>query len=275
MAKTIGLYAVIALLITVPIVIWADPLPTAAVSLIFLIVFTIVSAIGSLFKRNKGRDSTPIIIFVVGLVLINGCKVSPPGGHLSSRDYLNEKMKPSCAYGAYGYILFTEPLPGNKEDHEKMVLIAQMFQNVFEPQAQYVKRGVDPKDLMVMYWFLSDNNPVKKDISPDEMIGRYDYARAKMILSKLGKSGKRGPIFVAWSKPCASEMQDKEALIFDISDFDNDDIKRAFQIWNERVSQDPAYWKNGFQLEMFRSAFRNFLIKHSECLYKLLTKDTG
>jgi hypothetical protein len=65
----------------------------------------------------------------------------------------------------------------------------------------------------------------------------------------------------------------EDLKLIDISDFDNDGIKRAFYTWNEKVSTNPAYWKDGFKLEMFRNAFRTFLIAHADCLYKLFTGD--
>ena len=50
-----------------------------------------------------------------------------------------------------------------------------------------------------------------------------------------------------------------EALVFDMNDFDNDDLKRAFTIWIKRASDAPLHWNNGFKLEQFRTEFRNFV----------------
>jgi hypothetical protein len=323
MLKTIGTNALLALLLTIPLVIWANPLPASAVTLIYVLSFSIVSLVAQLFKKRKRSrtNSTTLPIAIISLsVFLEGCASVPPPGqsiakafatvesdtvtvasdttskekvkqminfyklecpaplrtervahaHVVARDYLNELTKPNCQYGAYGYILLTRPYPNDSVDYKRIKLIAEMFKTVYESSQSYLRVGVEPADMMIMYWLLKGDRPVREDISVDQMIENYDYAKAHSILASLSKTGKKGPVFVAWNKPYVSGIYNKkEALVFDITGFDEDDIKRAFNTWDERVSNDPSSWRNGFEMEQLRSAFRNFLNAHSECLLKI------
>ena len=290
MLKTIGTNALLALLLTVPLVIWANPLPASAVTLIYVLSFSIVSLVAQLFKKRKRSrtNSTTLPIAIISLsVFLEGCcapvqsrkvlgqpesykRKADAHAHVVARDYLNELTKPNSQYGAYGYILLTRPYPNDSVDYKRIKLIAEMFKTVYESSQSYLRVGVEPADMMIMYWLLKGDRPVREDISVDQMIENYDYAKAHSILASLRKTGKKGPVFVAWNKPYVSGIYNKkEALVFDITGFDEDDIKRAFSTWDERVSYDPSSWKNGFKMEQLRSAFRNFLNAHSECLLKI------
>lgn len=289
MLKTIGTNALLALLLTVPLVIWANPLPASAVTLIYVLSFSIVSLVAQLFKKRKRSrtNSTTLPIAIISLSLfLEGCcatvqsrkvlgqpesykRKADAHAHVVARDYLNELTKPNSQYGAYGYILLTKPYPNDSVDYKRMKLIAEMFKTVYESSQSYLRIDVKPADMMIMYWLLKGDRPVREDISVDQMIENYDYAKAQLILTRLGKAGEKGPVFVAWNKPYSLGNNGEEALVFDITGFDEDDIIRAFSTWNERVSNDPSSWKNGFKMEQLRSAFRNFLNAHSECLLKI------
>lgn len=285
MLKFMGINVLLALAITIPIIIWAGPFPSYSIAFIYIASLLVVSVAGGLIRRKRTDDTTKtkkpdnnnaaILLICACITMLTGCKDLHSDRSLTTcRDFLSAGMSPRCDVGAYGYLLFARPADNDKKSIDKINYVAELFRTGFETQNSIHANGVKPANLMIMYWMVKDTLGYRGDLPAKEMTGSYDFARAKVILSKLNKPSAAGPVLVAWSKPCSGDAASSEALIFDMSGFDNEDLSRAFGIWIERVSKDPLHWENGFKLEQFRSEFRNFVNNNGEILYKLiLAKD--
>ncbi|MFN2624100.1 MAG: hypothetical protein ABR611_14785, partial [Chthoniobacterales bacterium] len=83
----------------------------------------------------------------------------------------------------------------------------------------------------------------------------YDTAYAARIAASVGKQGVRGPLLVAWPKPFRGSASD--ALILDMSNFSNNDLSRAIQIWKDRIAMDPKLWQRGWKTVQLREELRN------------------
>jgi hypothetical protein len=123
-------------------------------------------------------------------------------------------------------------------------------------------QDVDPQSLMVTHWLVRER--VRETADCELLIDTYDYAQATKIASSIGKLGAEGPILVAYGQPFERASPSSNALVLDLSNFADEDLDRAFGIWKDRITRNPAVWKDGFNLELVREAFRNLIQKYGE-----------
>ena len=72
-----------------------------------------------------------------------------------------------------------------------------------------------------------------------------------------------GPILAAWARPF-EDSASSQALVLDLSDFADEDLDRAFGIWRDRITRDPAVWRDGFIVVLCREALRSLLQKYGD-----------
>lgn len=213
---------------------------------------------------NRKYLSNVVGVCVLIVFLIPGCgKIAAP---VPVRGYLYADEEELPGFGAYGYTLFTAQPSGND---------AQRYQHVCEAfQRDLIEAwGNGPAERtsqMVTLWPLNMPPPTTaKSLDCQSIVKNYDYRRATGIVSAIGKQSARGPILAAWAKPF-TEASSSPALVLDLSDFADEDLDRAFAIWRERITTDPAVWRNGFNLVLCREAFRNFFQKYGETILAIV-----
>ena len=54
--------------------------------------------------------------------------------------------------------------------------------------------------------------------------------------------------------------------MFDLSDFADKDLERAFAIWNDVITRDPTLWESGINRVRIREALRNFTNAYGEAI---------
>lgn len=90
----------------------------------------------------------------------------------------------------------------------------------------------------------------------EDLIENYDFERAGHILATLELTGKSGPVLYGYFNDRSYD------LVFDLTSFRDDDIRRTFQIWERRVIRDPKTWNEGFgwvaRSEIWRTRFRDY-----------------
>lgn len=264
--KKIGLNLIFALFMAIPIVFWLQPKPEG-IGFVLLICFCLCTILSFIFnkvkiKRTSKNDIPSILIFLsFSLFLLNSCADQKL---VSSRSFSKPNQKTPCEVGAYGYILLGKTLENNNQEQKRLELLARLFLRTFESKEDILKQGVYPKNIIVMYWPLKEEFR-KKSITVSEMVRYYDYAKAKILLTKVNMAGSMGPILVAWNEPCQNR---KQAMVFDLSKFNNEELSDAFLIWEQRISTDPKAWELGFNLEIIRVSFRHFVDKYGEFFFK-------
>lgn len=203
------------------------------------------------------------------MLLLAGC-YSPQASRAIKptpvRDLLLSGEKAPEGYGAYGYLIFTKRPSEN--DLLRYIAVCNSFICSLEPASKY-SPSVSPL-LMPTFW-LAENNEILTKLSPNcsqsedscqYWIKYYDYARAKVFASAVSMLDAKGPVLVAWSQPFENVVENEMGLVLDLSDFSNEDIDRAFRIWMDRITRDPAIWRDGFKIILIRETFRNFLEKY-------------
>lgn len=186
------------------------------------------------------------------------------GVGVPARGFLNADDFPRNGYGAYGYCLLVSR--ANDKNRERYCKVASVFRDTLEVEEGFVRLPID--QIMPTFWFLNVL-PEKVDEvihQPDcsSMVEHYDYARAKVLISKFDVHSSMGPILVASRVQLETTGSTSEALIFDLSNFADDDLDRAFRIWSARIVKDPERWNKGFALEKFREDLRSLFEKYGQ-----------
>jgi hypothetical protein len=195
----------------------------------------------------------------------------PPGSFaprplIPTRDYLTHNATPSAAYGAFGYVLFTNE-PIDEAAKRRYLAACSAFIATMEPTASY--NNYDSARLMPTYWLLTAT-PVHQTC--DKLVGGYDYARAKPLLSLVGKLASTGPVLAAWDTSPEQNTSPKHQLILDLSNFSDDDMERAFGIWIQQFAKDPSLWQHGFDAVRIRESFRSLIQKYGGQIMEVVNK---
>lgn len=212
--------------------------------------------------RKPIRNKVLIIATAVlaGVMLLLTCTAQR---RIAVRSFLRDSEIPRPSLGAYGYVVFTK-MPG-RSDSLRYVKTCEAYRQCLPPAGEFEDRS--PGQIMMTYWPLALRyyEPPEVD-SCSFCIDHYDYSLGYEIASNLDKASAKGPLLVAWEKPFEANDEDAKAIIIDLSMFPDDELDRAFLIWRDRITRDPAAWQNGLKLLMFREAFRNALLIGSESI---------
>jgi hypothetical protein len=190
---------------------------------------------------------------------------------LPTRDFLSHDDQPSKAFGAAAFVLFTTR-PVAVASNRRYEATCQAYMATLEPDASYAMSypyKLNPSGLMPTYWFLT-SMPAHQTCN--QLVARYDYARAKPLISLIGKTGAAGPILVAWDKTPDSAPAPRYQIVLDLSNFSDDDIQRAFQIWIQQFARDPSLWQHGFDIVRLKEGFRNLIKTYGEQIMKVIDK---
>ena len=209
--------------------------------------------------------SHAVALWVLIVFFIPGCAKPPTAVPVKGYLYTDEKELPG--FGAYGYLLFpAQPSPGDAPRYEH---VCEAFQRDLPTEA-WGKAPEERTSQMATFWPLNvPRATAAKSLDCQSLVKNYDYRRASAIATAIRKQSARGPILTAWAKPFA-ETDSSPALVLDLSDFADEDLDRAFAIWRERITTDPAVWRNGFNLVLCREAFRNFFQKYGETVLAIV-----
>ncbi|MCP4705366.1 MAG: hypothetical protein GY865_12220 [candidate division Zixibacteria bacterium] len=185
------------------------------------------------------------------------------------RAILGHDKFPEKGYGAYGYLVFVR-----KPDSllmERYLLICESFKRLFFIEEDFSEYDLDKKMLFPTYWLLDSIPPNSEDVENCKwLVNNYNYPRAFSMASKIKKTSLEGPILIACSQRFEDVDSTSQALILDMSKFENGDIDRAFEIWKERITKDPTNWNNGFNLSMIREHFRIIVNRYGEDILSIL-----
>jgi len=227
-------------------------------------------------NRHIIRRSRSFVLPAIISLVLSGCATAPEiaggtGGmgsqvRIATRDFLLHSAEPFDGYGAFGYMLFTTR-PESEQSERRYLAACNAFMKTLEPSSSYDI----PSRLMPTYWLLF---AWPQHQTCDELVRNYDYARAKPLISLAGKLSSLGPVLAAWDHLPESNVSHPHQLILDLSNFSDEDMRRAFQIWTEQLARDPSLWQNGFDVVRIREGFRSLLQKYGEQILQVITKST-
>jgi LysM repeat protein len=187
-------------------------------------------------------------------------------------DYVYAGKLPPAGYGGYGYLVFTKR-PSKKSAERYLATCKAFFENLYLA-SEY--KDVPKSDLLPTFWLrktqqtlgaMPRNCPTL--VSEDN----YDWERASKLVSTVNKLDVEGPILVAWTTP--QVVPGSEALLFDLSGFDDVDLPRAFGIWRAALAKEPGHWRGGFDVIVLREALRNFIDKYGDSIVQVVKSNYG
>jgi hypothetical protein len=194
------------------------------------------------------------------IVALQGCSapVRPAEPDpVSARGFL-PRNRLAGGLGAYGYVLFTAAV--NEATRGRYALVCDAFLRHLQPLDEYPEIGRE--SLLVTFWVLHVNTLPRAELLTDcgYLVDAYDYARAEVMATAVGKQASTGPLLVVWHEPFTSRRsQERRALILDLSGFSAEDVDRAFRMWQDGVARDPQAWREGFDLDRIHAAVQRLL----------------
>jgi hypothetical protein len=177
---------------------------------------------------------------------------------VAKRSYLYVDLKSTPnGYGAYAYLVFThKPSSENVRD----VAVCRAFNRDFPPveaSPSIPKRRSE----MVTFWPL-EGSYLGDQPNCEQLLMAYADGWGAAIASSVHKQGAKGPLLIAWTKPFSDDRPAGDALVLDMSDFATKDFDRAFGIWRDQISMNPAVWQKNWNLVLIRESCRNGLEKY-------------
>lgn len=166
-------------------------------------------------------------------------------GPTPARDFLLRGDEPGPAYSVKGYLIFsTRPI--DERQHHRYLVACNAYVSSFERVEDLPEKLV----LLPTFW------PLESELEHeecDEMLLKYDYARATVIAasSNADIGAGEGPFLLA--------TNGSETMQFDMTLFSNQDIYRAVRIWKDEIAKDPSHWEPRLSLIKFRENFRSML----------------
>ena len=71
--------------------------------------------------------------------------------------------------------------------------------------------------------------------------------------------------------PKSKGEKDALLLVLDLTGLTSEaNFDEAFLIWRQRITEDPALWRNGFSLDLIRVRLRDFLDRHGEAILRVI-----
>jgi hypothetical protein len=160
--------------------------------------------------------------------------------------------------------------PVDKSSKQRYVAACEAYLATLEPDSSYVATvGGDLARLMPTYWPVTE---IPAHQTCEHLIQAYDFARAKPLLSLVGRLAQAGPILAAWDTVPDGHVRPTHRLILDLSNFSNEDMERAFEIWIQQFTQDPSLWQRGFDAVRIKESFRNLLQKYGDQIMEIVNK---
>jgi hypothetical protein len=221
-------------------------------------------------KSTKSRISslcdaaTFVALFFVGCLL-------------PVRGILPENQLAPVGFGAYGYLVFTHK-PSDQEK-SRYLKVCDAYIREFQPQEQLP--NLPHASMMVTFWPVNRKFPLNKASQPawqpacSDLVESYGQNLATELANSAHKPASVGPVLVAWTTNRGYLDSSTQPLVLDLSDFADDDIDRAFQIWKGEVSKDPVFWYGGFKIDRFREAFRNLISRYGAQILTIVSPSGG
>jgi hypothetical protein len=185
---------------------------------------------------------------------------------IGTRLFISADGKIPEGYGAIAIVVFPRA-PVDADDRERAQFVCRAYVGALPDSARV--RALDPnRPQMVTVWPRRDLFTYASVVTPaseadltklcNDAVQNYYYEAAQTWLARVPTragldASKRGPFLIAWAPPSGLDDPRNPILIFDLSDFDQEDvISEAFSMWKDEIEADPRLWENGWDLTRWR-----------------------
>jgi hypothetical protein len=161
-------------------------------------------------------------------------------------------------YGANGAIIFT-----SKPNKERGLQICKAYINDFNDVGKFDSfKDINLKKLMVTHWLLNEYIAHIDSENCNTLLEKYDYPRAEIIAAKAKMTGISEVFLIAF--PNTNNFEN--SIIIDMSNFSNQDISRALELWKKHISRGRNEWSTGLKFDIAVNEFRSLIQKYGETI---------
>jgi len=178
------------------------------------------------------------------------------GQRLTGRAFLATGENETSGYGLYSYLLLGQRAnDGNRDLYEALFSAYLKIEKV----SRFYRAGVECRELNITYLLLQERPPENPSVS--WLLEHYDYARAQVLLRKLGEIDIANPYIISYSAPLSGEtaINPKRLLLQNFSGIPDD---LAFLWVQEFLAQArrPQYWDKRTLRRLMLSLRKNIAI---------------
>jgi len=239
-------------------------------------------------KRKNERSRRKYIIPICTVVLILCCfimlhnKCGPKYAAreviITCREYLLRGQQEDKAYGLYSYVLIKRE-PRDSLERDRNLALWHAYCGRFAQYKEYETLEIAKEYANVTYWPLkvTSDTQIPDEKRENEMffIDSFDYARADVVLGQIPEMKTPGPFVIAYHYPLGKMMpqipENNKILIFDLSRVDQELFSDVFDLFQNKVKDDPRTWKNKFDWELIRIHVCSALKIHGEPILEAAT----
>lgn len=191
-----------------------------------------------------------------------------PDSYIAARDFLFNGFFENDGLGGYGYLLFSSR--PNSETETRYQRVCNAFTSSINLNSDFPDSTAYQQ--IVTYWPLqSKPNSTSELESCSWLVDNYDYPKAEIILSYISMNHVNGPILVAWQTPFNPGSMGRDYLVFNLSNFANNDIHRAISVWKGQTIKGPEDWEEGFLYARTKEELRNFIQQYGNSIFSIVT----
>jgi hypothetical protein len=160
----------------------------------------------------------------------------------TGRSFLTKDQREAPGYRLYSYLLLRgTPNSNNKDRYHEALKV--YLEEIPEIEAyRHIARG----DLNVTYVPVTGSHPVDRRITPEQLLKRYDFVRARDLLRRVPDATRDGPYIVSFNRPLSAlneELTRGELLLQDLSSVDPDLISHWVKTFMKQASRPGAFAK--------------------------------
>ena len=178
-----------------------------------------------------------------------------------TRAYMRASDIPPRGVAAYGVVaLRALPTPVTQS---RLAMVCQSFLASL-PRQDSLPRSVSLAEQMVTVWPLGDPSaPQARSEDCSYLTQHYDLFGGLSAIEDARSPDHpltgRGPYLIGWSPSGMRGVKDAVVLVLDMSRYDSQEsFDEVFQLWQQKIVENPDLWRKGFDVESLKLALRDF-----------------
>jgi hypothetical protein len=175
---------------------------------------------------------------------------------------------------AYGVVAFSALPIGSEAGRYKFA--CEAFKATLISQSD-LPPNTALSEQMITFWPIRDKKKAQSvRMDCDYLVSGYDLKTGLDAIhdadpKNTNLAERRGPFLIAWSPSESRYRGDSLVLIMDLSSIDEQEsFMEVFRSWRHKITDDPAIWKRGFDVESVRRTVKEILDHYGESILKVV-----
>lgn len=195
-------------------------------------------------------------------------------GLLPVRALIEPSEVPPREVAAYGIVAFSALPIGSEINRYKFV--CEAFKATLISQSD-LPPNTALSEQMITFWPIKDKKKAEAaKMDCGYLVPSYDLKTGLDAIHDADPKNnnlaeRRGPFLIAWSPSESRYRGDSLVLVMDLSSIDEQEsFMEVFRTWRHKITDDPAIWKKGFDIETVRRTVREVLDHYGESILKVI-----